>query len=64
MFWMFLVLLVMGFVFFKLGVYSIVLALFQLLFKVLFVLSGAFLLVAAWRWVARRRRTQPVAWGR
>ena len=55
MFWVFLGVLLMGAVFFKLGVYSVVLGLVGLAAKVLFVVSGAFILVAVWRWVARRR---------
>jgi len=56
MFWMFLLAVFLAVVFFKLGVYSVVFGLVQLLAKVLFVVSGAFLVVAAGRWVMRRRR--------
>ena len=61
MFWMVLLLLVMGLVFFKLGVLTVWFTLLQGLVKVLFALSGAFLVAAAWRWVARQRRLRPVA---
>ena len=60
MIWMFLLAVVLGAVFFKLGVYSVVLGLVQFAAKVLFVVSGAFILVAVWRWVARRRSAQRV----
>ena len=56
MFWMVLLLLVMGLVFFKLGVLTVWFGVLQGLVKLLFVLSGAFLVVAAWKWVARQRR--------
>ena len=56
MFWMVLLLVVMGLVFFKLGVLTVWFALLQGLVKVLFVLSGGFLVAAAWKWVARQRR--------
>ena len=55
---------VLAVVFFKLGVYSVLLALFQLLGKVLFFATGAFLLVYGARWLMRRRQVQPVRWGR
>ena len=55
---------VLAFVFFKLGVYSVLLALFELLAKVLFFGTGLFLLVYAGRWLLRRRQVQPVRWGR
>ena len=45
MFWMLLLLLVMGLVFFKLGVLTVWFGLLQGLIKLLFVLSGAFLVV-------------------
>ena len=48
MIWMFLLAVVMGFVFFKLGVLTVMFALLQGLLKLLFVLSGLFLVVAAW----------------
>ncbi len=60
MFWMFLLAVVLGAAFFKLGVYSIAFGLVQLLAKVLLVVSGAFLVVAAWKWLARRRSMQHV----
>ena len=60
MFWMILLLLVMGLVFFKLGVLTVWFGLLQGLLKLLFVLSGLFLVVAAFRWVARRRRLRTV----
>jgi hypothetical protein len=68
MIWMFLLAVVLGAVFFKLGVYSVVLGLVQLVAKVLFFASGLFLLVYAGRWAGRwfvqRRRAQPVRWER
>ena len=60
MFWILVLLLVMGLVFFKLGVLTVWFALLQGMVKVLFVLSGAFLVVGAWRWVARQRRVRTV----
>ena len=60
MIWMFLLAVVMGFVFFKLGVLSVMFALLQGLLKLLFVLSGLFLVVAGLKWVARRRRAATV----
>lgn len=60
----FLLLLVMGLVFFKLGVLTVWFAILEGLVKVLFVVSGAFLFVATWKWVARRRQAEPVRWGR
>ena len=64
MFWIVLLALVMAFVFFKLGVYSVLLGLVQVVAKVLLIVTGAFLVVAAWRWVMRRRRAEPVRFGR
>jgi len=58
MFWMILLLLVMGLVFFKLGVLTVWFGVLQGLLKLLFVVSGLFLVVGAWRWVARKRRPQ------
>ena len=55
---------VLSFVSFKLGVYSVLLALFELLAKVLFFGTGLFLLVWGGRWLLRRRQVQPVRWGR
>ena len=60
MFWMILLLVVMGLVFFKLGVLTVWFGVLQGLLKVLFVVSGLFLIVAAWKWVARRRHPQTV----
>ena len=60
----FVVAVVLAVVFFKLGVYSVLLALFQLVGKVLFFGTGLFLLVYAGRWIVQRRRTQPVRWSR
>jgi len=60
----FVMAVVLAVVFFKLGVYSVLLALFQLLGKVLFFGTGLFLLVYAGRWILQRRRSQPVRWGR
>ena len=56
MFWMFLLAVVLAVVFFKLGVYSIVFGLVQLIAKVLFFGTGLFLLVYAGRWILNRRR--------
>ncbi len=56
MFWMFLLSVVIGLVFFKLGVLTVWFGVLQGLLKLLFVVSGAFLVVAAWKWVARQRR--------
>ena len=64
MIWMFLLAVVLGAVFFKLGVYSVVFGLVQLVAKVLFFGTGLFLLVYAGRWLLRRRQAQPVRWGR
>ena len=61
MFWMFLLAVVLAVVFFKLGVYSIVFGLVQLLAKVLFFGTWLFLLVYAGRWILNRRRTQAVS---
>lgn len=60
----FVMAVVLAVVFFKLGVYSVLLGLFQLLAKVLFFGTGLFLLVYAGRWILNRRRPQPVRWGR
>lgn len=64
MFLAFVMAVVLAFVFFKLGVYSVLLALFELLGKVLFFGTGLFLLVWGGRWLLNRRRAQPVHWGR
>ena len=53
---MLLLAVVLGLVFFKLGVYSVLIGLFQLAAKVLFFGTGLFLLVYAGRWVLNRRR--------
>jgi len=63
MFLAFVVAVVLAVVFFKLGVYSVLLGLFELLAKVLFFGTGLFLLVYGTRWLMRRRQTQPVRWG-
>jgi len=60
MFWIFVLAVLLAVVFFKLGVYSVLLGLFQLLAKVLFFGTGLFLLVYAGRWIMRRRWTEPV----
>lgn len=60
MVWMILLLLVMGLVFFKLGVLTVWFGVLQGLLKLLFVVSGLFLVAAAWKWVARRRHPQTV----
>ena len=57
---MLLLALVLGLVFFKLGVLTVWFGVLQGLVKLLFVLSGAFLFVAAWKWVAQRRRLRTV----
>ena len=63
MFLAFVVAVVLAVVFFKLGVYSVLLALFELIAKVLFFGTGVFLLVYGARWLMRRRQTQPVRLG-
>ena len=63
MFWMLVLFAVMGFVFFKLGVYSVVLGLFEVLAKVLVFAVGALLVVSASRWAMRRWQRRSVrAW--
>ena len=64
MFWMVLLLLVMGLVFFKLGVLTVWFGVLQGVLKLLFVAVGAFLVVAAWKWVVRRRQLKPLEWRR
>ena len=64
MFWIFVMAVLLSVVFFKLGVYSVLLGLLELLAKVLFFGTGLFLLVFAGRWLLNRRRAQPVRWGR
>ncbi len=56
MLWIVLLAVVLGLVFFKLGVLTVWFSLLQGLVKVLGVLTGAFLLLAGWRWLQRRRR--------
>lgn len=58
MIWMFLLAVVMGFVFFKLGVLTVMFALLQGLLKLLFVLSGLLLVVTVWRGIRRRRNAR------
>ena len=57
---MLLLAVVLAVVCFKLGVYSMLFGLLQLLAQVLFFGIGLFLLVAAGRWVAQRRRLRTV----
>ena len=64
MFWIFVMAVLLSVVFFKLGVYSVLLGLLELLAKALFFGTGLFLLVFAGRWLLNRRRAQPVRWGR
>lgn len=64
MFWIFVLAVLLAVVFFKLGVYSVLLGLFQVLAKLLFFGTGLFLLVYAGRWLLNRRRAQPVRWDR
>ena len=64
MFWIFLLAVVLALVFFKLGVYSVLLGLFQWLATVLFFGTGLFVLVYVGRWLVNRRRAVPVRWGR
>jgi len=55
MFWVILMVLVLGFVFFKLGVYSLTVSLLQAAVQVLLVVLGGIGLLAAWRrWRPRR----------
>ena len=61
---MLLLAVVLAVVCFKLGVYSMLFGLLQLLAQVLFFGTGLFLLVYAGRWLLQRRRVQPVRWGR
>lgn len=63
MFWIFVLAVLLAVVFFKLGVYWVLLGFFELLAKVLFFGTGLFLIVYAGRWVLNRRRVQPVRWG-
>jgi len=53
---MLLLAVVLAVVCFKLGVYTMLLGLLQLLGQVLFFGTGLFLLVAAGRWLLQRRR--------
>ena len=61
---MIVLLLVTGLLFFKLGVLTMLVGLFELLGKVLFFGTGLFLLVYGARWILQRRRPQTVRWGR
>ena len=54
MLWIVLLAVVLGLVFFKLGVLTVWFSLLQGLVKVLGVITGAFLLLAGWRWLQRR----------
>ena len=56
MLWVVLLAVVLGLVFFKLGVLTVWFSVLQGLLKLLGLVTGAFLLIAAWRWVQRRRR--------
>jgi hypothetical protein len=64
MFWIFLLAVVLALVIFKLGVYSVLIGLFQWLATVLLFGTGLFVLVYAGRWLVNRRRAVPVRWGR
>ena len=57
---MLLLAVVLAVVCFKLGVYSMLFGLLQLLAKVLFFGTGMFLLVAGGRWILQRRRMRTV----
>jgi hypothetical protein len=61
---LFIVGIVLAVVFFKLGVLTVLVGLFELVGKVLFFGTGLFLLVYAGRWILNRRRTRPVRWQR
>ena len=54
MFWMVLLVLVVGFVFFNLGVLTVWFGILEAVGKALFVVSGAFLVYMVWKWIARR----------
>ena len=56
MFWIFLLLLFVGFVFFKLGVYAVLLGVLEMLLKIVLLVTGGFILYAVWKRIARRRR--------
>lgn len=56
MFWLVLLALVAGFLLFKLGVLTVWFAVLQGVLKILFVVSGLFLVVATGRWLVRRRQ--------
>ena len=56
MVWILLLCLVLGLVFFKLGVLTVWFSVLQGLLKLLGLVTGMFLVVAAWRWLQRRRR--------
>jgi len=59
----FVMAVVLAVVFFKLGVFSVLVALSELVGKVLFFGTGFFLLLYAGRWILRRRRARTVQWG-
>jgi len=54
---------VLAVVSFKLGVFTVLVALAELVGKALFFATGLFLLVYAGRWILRRRRARTVQWG-
>ena len=56
MIWIFILALVMGFVFFKLGSYAVWFGVLQAAVNVLLFVTGAFVLVAIWKSVARKRK--------
>jgi hypothetical protein len=56
MFWIFVLAVLLAVVFFKLGVLTVWLGVFEVLGKVLFFGTGLFLIVYAGRWVMQRRR--------
>lgn len=58
MIWVTLLLLVAGFLLFKLGVVTLWVGFLEVLAKALSIVTGAFLLVGAWRWIARRKGRQ------
>ena len=59
MFMLFILGIVLAVVFFKLGVYAVLVGLFEALLKVLLLLTGGFLVVAVWKWLARHRFADP-----
>ena len=58
MFWMVLLVLVVGFVFFNLGVLTVWFGILEAVGKALFVVSGAFLVYIVWKRIARRRHPE------